>query len=162
MLLDQYQDRAETEPVQAWESLTKHVLAEAERTRSLRNQAVHRQKETRESIEAVIRKSAAWGYDMGSAGAPEAVPDIEWNTDGTWRITTEVPERRPKERTITNVDPGSNRLRQITALEKEIKDLERKQHSPFGAGLASFVDQGWLRELKNRLSKIDPGNPWTL
>lgn len=47
--------------------------------------------ETRDSIESVIRKSEAWGYAIGRVNAPQAIPDIEWDDDGTCRITIEIP-----------------------------------------------------------------------
>lgn len=122
--------------------------------REQRNRAVHRQEGARDSIEAVIRKSAAWGYDMGRAGAPKAVPDIEWNDDGTWHITTEI----PKGRRSTARSSEEARLRHIKDLEDEIKKQEQLAHS--AVGLAMPGRQGWLRQLKDRLARIDPDNPW--
>lgn len=150
------------------ESVRKILRNEADRSRHLRYQAEQRPRETRESIEAVIRKSASWGYDMGKAGAPKAVPDVEWNADGTWQITTEVPAVNPAARQPepprsidTRQIRATDRHRQIKAFEDEIKDLERKRHSPFGgSGLSAFVNDNWLEELKSRLRSIDPTNPW--
>jgi hypothetical protein len=117
--------------------------------------SARRDLETRDSIESVIRKSAAWGYEVGSAGASFAAPDVEWEPDGSWRITTEVPARiEPRKSTAQR-----NRLRQIKDLEDEIKDLERQRYS--SASLSRSVqDLGWIMEMKRRLADLDPGNPW--
>jgi hypothetical protein len=147
----------------AFEGLKAHIESEAQRARSVRNQAMHRQEETRERIEAVIRTSAAWGYEMGRAGAPEAVPDIAWNKDGTWRITTEVPKATaaPKRAPAPRIEYYDD-MREVRELVKEIKEIERKRHGGPGAlgGLLAFQDDGWLKELKRRLAMVDPRNPW--
>lgn len=94
---------------------------------------------------------------MGRAGAPRAVPDVEWNDDGTWRILTEIPRRRSEP--LLSDDAVA---RQVKALEGEIKQLERNKHNPAGRlGMTAFGDREWLRELKRKLARIDPTNPWS-
>lgn len=86
----------------------------------LNRQHSQRQDELRTSLESVIRKSSSWGYEMGVAGAPKVVPDIEWNDDGSWRITTEIPRVH---RAKTALEHEKRSTRQIVALENEIKEL---------------------------------------
>lgn len=142
------------------------ALVSAIRTlRHERNVAAHSSPQSRSSLESVIQKSAAWGYEMGKAGAPEAIPDIEWNPDGSWSITTEIPQgsvkRRDQDRRVRLGTSGKSEHRAIAALEKEIKDLEKAKHSPVAAArLGVLTNSGWLTELKARLRSVDPGNPW--
>lgn len=128
---------------------------------SARNTAAHRSQQSRDSIESIIRKSAAWGYGMGVAGAPAAEPDIEWNADGSWRITTEVPSGRGLSGTLRATQRQASRARHIRELEDEIKKVEREKLSPMvmGGGMELGL---WLATLKSRLNTMDPGNPWTL
>lgn len=146
---------AEEDPDSAAKRLTMLVrrrLHELDRrNRMYRDQA----RASRASVESVIQKSAEWGYDMGRAGAPRAVPDIEWNPDGTWKITTEVPPRRPSR-------DSTSRTKQILSLQDEIKKLDRRQHVGPGISLLSPSEEEWLRELKRKLAVADPGNPWAL
>jgi hypothetical protein len=131
----------------------------AEKGAAARKRQASRSQQSRESIESVVRKSASWGYEMGKAGAPEAVPDIEWGDDGGWRITTEVPlPRRTPSR--PSHDSGAERVRQIRTLENEIKELEKKKYSLSASVTSQLVDAPWLSELKRRLQRLDPGNPW--
>lgn len=123
------------------------------------NSGVPRSQQSRDSIESIIRKSAAWGYDMGVAGAPGAEPEIEWNPDGSWRITTEVPPRSRSGAVVRAMQMNASHARHVKELEDEIKEAERKKLSPFSAS-ARLDAEPWLRELKSRLVAIDPGNPW--
>jgi hypothetical protein len=126
-----------------------------------KNTAVHRSQQSRDSIESIIRKSAAWGYDMGIAGAPGAEPEIEWNPDGSWRITTEVPPGRRSGEVLRAAQLQASRARHIRELEDEIKKIERERSSPLGMG--GGMELGlWLSTLKSKLNTIDPGSPWTL
>lgn len=127
-----------------------------------RNAAVHRSQESRDSIERIIRKSATWGFDMGVAGAPSAEPEVEWNSDGSWRIATEVPPSTKSEAVAKAVQMSASQTRSIKELEDEIKKLERERLSPFGSGISRMNSEPWLRELKSRLSLVDPGNPWSV
>lgn len=139
------------------------LQAHARKAGKARTRQVSRTQQSRDSVESVIRKSAAWGYEMGKVGAPEAVPDIEWSDDGGWRITTEVPApRRVPGHTSQSHDHGADRERHIQSLEKEIKEIEKRTSSVFGSLATMGVSQTWLAELKRRLSSIDPDNPWAL
>lgn len=75
--------------------------------RGSRAQSPERDRERRDNIEEIVRKSAEWGYDVAKAGAPKAVPDIEWSDDGGWRITTEVPKRKPSTEPRTPAPPST-------------------------------------------------------
>lgn len=145
-------------PGEAMAQATKQLMGAASR---LKDRRASRHEATRENIESVIQTSAEWGYEMGRAGATRAVPDIEWNDDGSWRITTAVPPRRPPSHPVSDV---ARRRLQIEQLEEEIKALERKRHrdqvlgNPLG-GMFN-TDDGWLRSLKKKLAELDPGNVW--
>lgn len=131
-----------------------------------RRDSATRREQTRESIETVIRNSAAWGYKMGRAGAPQAVPDIEWDNDGNWHITTTVPEgsSQPTAQSLMSATDKQRRVleeaRLVKELEDEIKHIERHAaQSPFpSAGVLS--NDKWLAKLKQRLRRVDPSNPW--
>lgn len=123
---------------------------------SQRTPVTRRDVEARDSIESVIRKSAAWGYAMGRANAPQAVPDVEWADDGTWRITTEIPSEEPY---LRGNAKESAHLRHVRELEDLIKNLDRKRYSSMSIA-GSVQDFGWIAELKRRLARLDPGNPW--
>lgn len=131
---------------------------------SRRRDARARQADTRDSIETVIRNSAAWGYKMGRAGAPEAVPDIAWDDDGNWRITTTVPTSDLSSRSLKEYrdrDAATqDSQRQIRSLEDEIKQIERQQARSAMGNVARMMDDPWLASLKARLRRIDPNNPW--
>lgn len=129
------------------------------------NAWAHRQRQheeqTRSSIESVIQKSASWGYDMGKAGAPPTTPDIEWDADGGWRITTDVPARKPdsgqaRARSAVQAQAERDRLRHIDYLVAEIKSRESQPMYMLGRR------DDYLQELKRRLTVIDPGNPYAL
>ena len=112
----------------------------------------------RESVESIIQKSADWGYRLGRSGSPQAVPDIEWSSDGSWQIATDIP--RNKAGSVVR-SSSTDTLRSIVELEKEIKAIEKRKHSMFGvSAISTLQDQGWLVELKRRLGRVDPGNPW--
>lgn len=131
---------------------------------SRKRDARERQANTRDSIETVIRNSAAWGYKMGRAGAPEAVPDIEWDDEGNWRITTTVPTGDVASRSLKEYRDAARHdsERHIRSLEDEIKQIERQQaQSPMGH-VARLMDDPWLKSLKARLRRIDPDNPWAV
>jgi hypothetical protein len=165
-LLDKVLQEAGKEPEAARQRLITVLVERANLARQSAAQVTRPSKtETRESIEAVIRESAAWGYDMGRAGAGKTVPDVEWNPDGTWRITTEVPQRRVATVSSPAKSRGSDKSpdsRAVRELEDEIKKLERLNHSPLH-GLGSQIgDAGWLHELKRRLRAVDPANPWAV
>ena len=145
-------------PDDAMAQATKQLMGAASR---LRDRRATRHEATRENIESVIQTSAEWGYQMGRSGATWAVPDIEWNDDGSWRITTAVPHRRPPSHPVADVP---RRRLQIEQLEEEIKTLERKRHrdQALGTPLGGMfnTDDGWLRSLKKKLADLDPGNVW--
>ena len=143
---------AEENPDRAAERLTAEIRGRL-RQLSQRNEQVLDQ--ARSSLESVIQKSAQWGYEMGRAGAPRAVPDIEWNADGTWKITTEVPARR-------QVKESSTRARQIQSIVDEIKELDRRDNVAPGVSMLSERERTWLFELKRKLAMADPGNPWAI
>jgi len=130
--------------------------ADIEPTSPQRMPATRRDLEARDSIESVIRKSAAWGYAMGRANAPQSIPDIEWAADGTWRIITEIPSEMPN---LRGSPKESAHLRHVRELEDEIKNLDRKRYSSMSLA-GSVQDFGWIAELKRRLARLDPGNPW--
>ncbi|WP_460839844.1 hypothetical protein [Nocardioides marmoraquaticus] len=132
---------------------------------SLRS-ADRRAASTRDSIESIVQKSAAWGYDVGASGSEPLVPDIQWNDDGSWHITTAVPKavRSAPSRSRSDQDDLRdlvNPRRHVERLEREIIAMEKKATSPLG-GLtaASLSETRYLEELKSRLSTIDPGNPF--
>lgn len=131
-----------------------------------------RQRETEQerqnALESIVRKSADWGYAMGRAGAPRAVPDIEWLADGTWHITTEVPRQQAPTRFAKGVAESVSRLsnheRHINTLQDEIRQIERdRMKMGLAASLGPLVrhkDDDYLHELKRKLQRIDPGNPY--
>ncbi|MEE9964065.1 MAG: hypothetical protein K4304_03105 [Propionicimonas sp.] len=113
--------------------------------------------ENRRSIETIIQKSASWGYDMGNSGAARVVPEVQWDEDGSWRITTEVPQRNPDTRTLGPM--SATYSRQVKDLEDEIKRLERERHSLAGM-INPASTNGLLAALKTRLRRLDPANIW--
>ncbi|MBO0609866.1 hypothetical protein [Myceligenerans salitolerans] len=150
------QRRFDSEPEAARKRLLKTVIEAARRVHAADHRTSKQRSDTREGIEDVIRKSAAWGYDMGRAGARRAVPDVEWNEDGTWRIVTEVPRHRSQPQVS-----GDALTRQVRAWEDEIKELEREKYNPLVvSGVTHLGNQKWLSELKRKLARVDPTNPW--
>lgn len=124
----------------------------ARELRQERNVALHQGVGLRrEAVEEVVRKSAEWGYRVGASGAGPLEPDIEWNSDGTWHIVTQVPKRERRE---TQVD--------VSSLEEEIRQLGRRLvGEPFAAATLSR-EVRYLKILKRRLRKIAPQSPWAV
>lgn len=159
--LDEAVELAGSDSVQAGTKLLSAIDREIgnlrRQVKKMTNRQSAREGHTRENIEKLIRESAGWGYQAGTLGAPPIVPDVEWNDDGTWRITTEAP-KNSREVTPSVEDYEDRKSRQIRQLEEEIKKVERERRGKFG--IVGLGDEKWLRDLKDKLSRIDPGNIW--
>lgn len=114
------------------------------------------QQALKNSAEEIVRRSAEWGYDVAKAGGKRAVPDIEWQEEGGWRIVSEVPAGRENDALDQSVE--SRRIRHITRLEQEIQNLEKERAN--AVGLTGPGNYMVLQKYKNTLQDMDPGNPF--
>jgi hypothetical protein len=164
-LIETIQAALQSHPEEGRRLVHDAVRHEAARIGVLRKQLTNSREQNRESVENIIQKSASWGYEMGRAGAPKAVPDIEWREDGTWSITTEVPSKSTAPRVSAQVSASlAGRRRGIERLESEIFKAQRDMAklSPYGNATMAMLtspEGAYLQQLKRQLRQADPGNP---
>lgn len=98
------------------------------------------------SLDEVIRKSALWGYELAREGGDSA----------DFKLQSRARQRAPAQ----SEAPDARTERSIEKLEEEIKSIEQKTRTVIGGFGESAADYLWLQELRRRLRRLDPDNPW--